>query len=398
LKNFLPQEFNIVVKTQSGLEGLLSEELSKIGAKEVTEHTRSVSCDGNLELLYKANLHLRTALRVLVPIFKFKARNENELYDEVKKIEWENFLTVDETLAIDATSNSEFFNHTKYIALKTKDAIVDRFRDNFGVRPNIDVIRPTIRLNLHIHQDDVTIALDSSADSLHKRGYRTEMSIAPLNEVTAAALILHSGWNGEGTFMDCMCGSGTILIEAAMIAMNIPPNDKKEWFGFMEWGNFDEKLWLKVKEEAKSAIKECKANIIGNDSVFKVIEIARANVERAGLDEYIKLSNKRFEEQKAPKEDGGVIIMNPPYGERLEISEINAFYKLMGDTLKKNFTGFDAWIITSNVTALKHLGLAASKRLTVFNGQLECKFYKYELYKGTRDPRKISQNEATDTN
>jgi putative N6-adenine-specific DNA methylase len=247
----------------------------------------------------------------------------------------------------------------------------------------VDIEQPVLKLNLHIFQNECTLSLDSSGESLHRRGYRSDANLAPLNEVTAAALVLYTGWNGEGTFIDGMCGSGTILIEAAMIARNIPPNLKRKWFGFMGWKNFDRGLWTRIHEEAVAGIKETKAVFIGNDAVYKVIEIARGNAMKAGLQDDIKLSNKRFEEQRPP-EGGGILVMNPPYGERLEVEEINSFYRLIGDTLKKNFSGFDAWILSSNKAALKHMHLNASRKLVVWNGQLECKFHKYEMYKGTK--------------
>lgn len=375
--------FNIVAKTQQGLEPILANELEKLGATNIEHHKRAVSFYGDNTVLYKANLHARTALRVLVPIKKFSATNEQQLYDEVKKINWDEYMDANDTLAVEASSNSDFFNHTKYIALKTKDAIVDQFREKYGIRPSVDIEQPTLKLNLHIFQNDCTLSLDSSGESLHRRGYRADANLAPLNEVTAAALIIHSGWNGEGNFIDGMCGSGTILIEAAMYAKNIPPNFNRKWFGFMGWKNFDSKLWNSIKQEAENNIRPSKAKFIGNDAVYKVIEIARGNVLKAGLEDDIKLSNKRFEEQKAP-EGGGIIIMNPPYGERIEMEDVNGFYRMIGDTLKKNFTGYDAWIISSNREALKHMHLTASKKLIVWNGQLECKFHKYQMYRGTR--------------
>lgn len=382
LSNHNTTPFNIVAKTQQGLEPILADELAKLGATNIELHKRAVSFYGDNLVLYKANLHARTALRILVPIKKFSAINEQQLYDEVKKIKWDEFMDANDTLSVEASSNSDFFNHTKYIALKTKDAIVDQFRENYGVRPNVDLEQPILKLNLHIFQNECTLSLDSSGESLHRRGYRADANLAPLNEVTAAALIIHSGWNGEGNFVDGMCGSGTILIEAAMYAKNIPANMNRKWFGFMGWKNFDSKLWDEIKLEALNNIRPSKAHFIGNDAVFKVIEIARGNVIKAGLENDIKLSNMRFEEQKAP-EGGGIIIMNPPYGERIEMEDVNGFYRMIGDTLKKNFTGYDAWIISSNKEALKHMHLTASKKLVVWNGQLECKFHKYQMYRGT---------------
>jgi putative N6-adenine-specific DNA methylase len=377
--------FNIVAKTQQGLEPLLAKELEQLGATNIEQHKRAVSFDGDKALLYKANLCLRTALRILIPIHRFEAVNEQDLYDGVQQVNWEKYMDVDGTLAIEASTNSELFNHTQYISQKTKDAIVDQFREKYGVRPNVDIEQPDLRLNLHIFQHQCTLSLDSSGESLHRRGYRADANLAPLNEVTAAALILHTGWNGEGVFMDCMCGSGTILIEAAMFAKNIPPNFMRKRFAFEGWKDFDANLWKQVKDEAMAGVTESKATFIGNDAVFKVIEIARNNVRKAGLENDIKITNMRFEEQTAPEPvNGGIVIMNPPYGERLEVEEIGAFYKMMGDKFKKDFTGYDVWILSSNKEALKKVGLAASKRLVVWNSQLECKFHKFEMYRGTK--------------
>jgi len=379
----------MVAKTQFGLEEVLAEELRKLGATNVEEHNRAVSFEGDKRVMYKVNLYVRTALKILIPLVKFKAINERDLYEEVRRIEWDKYLDVDGTLAIHSSVKSDFFNHSQYISQKTKDAIVDSFRDKYGRRPSVDLLTPDLSLDVHIYKDDVTISLDSSAESLHRRGYRGENTLAPINEVTAAGMILLTGWDGKGNFVDPMCGSGTLLIEAALYARNIPANRIRQTFGFQRWKDFDAALWEEVKSESEKNIIDADATFIGCDKTFKAIEIARGNVERAGLDEDIKLSNKRFEEL-IPPTGGGIVVMNPPYGERLPIDEINAFYKMMGDQLKKNFEGYQAWIISSNVDAMKKIGLAASKRLNLFNGALECKFHKFELYKGTRDKRKLN--------
>ncbi|MCU0442766.1 MAG: THUMP domain-containing protein [Bacteroidia bacterium] len=376
---------NMVAKTQQGLEPLLAKELEQLGATQIEQHKRAVSFIGDKALLYKANLCLRTALRILVPIHKFEAVNEQELYNGIQQLNWEDYMDVNGTLAIEASANSHLFNHTQYLAQKTKDAIVDQFRAKHGVRPSVDLVRPDLRLNLHIFQHQCTLSLDSSGESLHRRGYRAEGNMAPLNEVTAAALILHSGWNGKGVFMDPMCGSGTILIEAAMFAKNIPPNHMREWFAFEGWRDFEPQLWKQVKQEAMEAIVPCEATLIGNDAVFKVIEIARSNARKAGVENELQLSNMRFEEQTPPEPlNGGTLIMNPPYGERIDIGEAAAFYKMLGDVLKQKFSGYDAWILSSNKEALKKVGLAASKRIVVWNSQLECKFHKFEMYRGSK--------------
>ncbi len=380
----------MVAKTQFGLEGVLAQELRDLGAIEVEEHNRAVSFKGDKAIMYKANLCLRTALKVLVPIKKFIAGNEQMLYDEIKKIDWSQYLSEDGLMVVHTSLKSDYFNHSQYVSLKTKDAIVDQFREKTGIRPSIDLINPDLSVDIHINRDEVTVSLDSSAESLHRRGYRGENTLAPINEVTAAGMIMLTGWDGKGTFIDPMCGSGTLLIEAGMIAKNIPANILRERFGFETWKDFEPQIWEKVKAECIANIKESEANIMGSDKTYKAIEIARENITRANLDEDIKVSNKQFDEVKPP-EGGGLIVMNPPYGERLPMEEIGAFYKSIGDKMKKDFEGFDIWIISSNIPAMKKIGLAASKRLNLFNGALECKYHKFEIYKGTRDKRKLAE-------
>jgi putative N6-adenine-specific DNA methylase len=373
----------MVAKTQFGLEEVLATELRNIGATDVEVHNRAVSFTGDLRIMYKANLWLRTALKVLLPIEKFRAKNETQLYDGIKKIKWDDYLDKEGRFVIRTSLKSDFFNHSQYVSLKSKDAIADQFRDKYGIRPSVDLTHPDLSIDIHINKDEVTVSLDSSAESLHRRGYRTDSTLAPINEVTAAGMILLTGWNGEGNYVDPMCGSGTLLIEAAMIAKNMPPNLNRAQFGFERWKNYDPALFAQVREEAVAAIRESKASIFGSDKTFKAIEISIENITRAGLDEDIKVSNKRFEEVKGP-EGGGIMIINPPYGERLPIEEIGAFYKMMGDQMKKEFDGYDVWVISSNIPALKMTGLAPSKKIMLYNGALECRFHKFEIYKGTR--------------
>lgn len=385
------KSFKMVATTQQYLEPILVNELLNIGAENVEKHNRAVSFTGDLSTLYRANLCCRTALRVLVPFTSFAVRNERDLYEEIRRLDWEKHLDVDGTLAIHTSLSTDLFNHSQYISQKVKDAIVDRYRDKFGRRPSVDTINPHLSIAIHIVRNEVNVSFDSSSESLHRRGYRTEQTLAPINEVTAAGMIMLTGWDGKGAFVDPMCGSGTILIEAALYAKNIAPGLFKKHFGFMHWKNFDKTLWQAIVEEAKAAIKETDTIFIGSDKTFKAIEIARANATRAGLDEDIRLSNKRFEEVKPPQVVTGLVVMNPPYGERLPIEEIGPFYKQIGDKLKQDFDGYTAWIISSNVAALKKVGLAASQRLTLFNGPLECKYYKFELYKGSKREPKITQ-------
>lgn len=389
--SFTQQTFDMVATTQQFLEPVLVKELLNLGATNVEKHNRAVSFTGDLSVMYRANLCTRTALKILVPFTKFKARNERDLYEEIRHIEWEKYLDVDGTLAVHTSLSTDYFNHSQFVSQKTKDAIVDRYREKFGRRPSVDIANPHLSIAVHIVRDEVSISFDSSAESLHRRGYRTEQTLAPINEVTAAGMVLLTEWDGTGAFVDPMCGSGTILIEAALYAKNIAPGLFKKHFGFMHWKNYDRVLWQTLVDEAKAKIKETDTIFLGSDKTFKAIEIARANATRAGLDEDIRLSNKRFEEVKAPQGIKGMVVINPPYGERLPIEEIGPFYKEMGDKLKQEFDGYTAWIISSNVGALKKVGLAASQRLTLFNGPLECKFYKFELYKGSKRAPKITE-------
>jgi putative N6-adenine-specific DNA methylase len=382
------QKFDLVAKTHFGLEEVLAEELKQLGAQDVEVLTRAVAFAGDKELMYKANLYLRTALRILVPVHKFKAHNEETLYKGVQQVDWSKFMDVDDTLAIDSAVSSDFFNHSQYVALKAKDAIVDQFRSKTGKRPSIELNRPSVRLNIHIFKDECTLSLDSSGESLHKRGYRQDTNIAPLNEVLAAGLVLLSGWDGQSNFIDPMCGSGTILIEAAMHALRMPPGIHRISFGFMEWKDYDKALWEKIVREAREQIiQDYPYKIVGSDLSRKTADIAKVNIEYAGLDEDIRISVAPFEE-KAPPAGGGVMICNPPYGERLQKSDIDAFYKMIGDQLKKEYAGYDAWILSSNMGALKHVGLRPSRKITLYNGPLECRFLKYSMYEGSKKAHK----------
>ena len=378
----------LTATTLAGLETVLAQELEALGAQNITVGKRAIEFEGDQKLLYRCNLELRTAIRVLVPIKEFKARNEEQLYRKIRKINWAEHLHVDGTLAVTAISNSTFFKHSKYVALKTKDAIVDRFRQDFRRRPNVDTKAPDLWINVRITQEDCVISLDSSLESLHKRGYRTESVAAPLNEVLSAGLILLSGWDKASPFIDPMCGSGTNLIEAALYAYNIPPQLQRREFGFMKWKNFDKALWRKVLEEAKARITTFDHEILGFDKDPRALRITNWNAIGAKVDDKIQVDRKLFEKLKAPKETG-FLLMNPPYEQRLITGDINAFYKSIGDRLKQEFSGYEAWLISSNKEALKHIGLRPSKRMTLFNGPLECKFHKYELYQGSKKAKEL---------
>ncbi|WP_044262742.1 THUMP domain-containing class I SAM-dependent RNA methyltransferase [Saccharicrinis fermentans] len=373
----------LIAKTFHGLEGVLAEELEGIGAKEVKAVNRAVEFEGDKEILYKANLQLRTAIRILLPIHHFTAKNDQELYDEVKKFDWSTIMSVHETLAIDPVVFSEIFTHSQYVALKMKDAIVDQFREKEGKRPSVDVENPSIRLVIHLAKEKATISLDSSGDSLHKRGYRTGHHKAPLNEVLAAGMVMLSGWDKKMPLIDPMCGSGTILMEAVMLAKNYPPGLHKKSFGFMGWKDYDKKLWNKVVDEAKEKITHPRLRIFGSDANIKAIDVARESALQFRFNRDISFSVTSFERLE-PVYPKGMIIMNPPYGERLmKDKDIVDFYRMIGNQLKQTFIGYDAWVITSDKEALKNVGLKPLQKLKLFNGGLECGFHKFNIYDGT---------------
>jgi len=374
----------LLAKTMLGLEPILAKELADLGAKNIKQLSRAVQFEGEQKLLYRANLELRTALRILKPFEEFKTKHENHLYKKMRSIDWEDFLTLENTFAINAVTSSKYLTHSKYIALKTKDAIVDQFRDKYGLRPSIDLKQPDLRIDIHIAKDNLcTVSLDSSGESLHKRGYRVQAVEAPLNEVLAAGMILLSGWQKDCAFVDPMCGSGTLPIEAAYYAYNIPPQWYRDFFGFKKWKDFDADLWASVKREAEAQMQPFEHPILGFDQEFQALKIASQNVVAAHLEGKVEIDVARFERLEAPAEEG-LIIMNPPYDERMSVADMEAFYQSIGDQLKQAFAGYTAWIISSNKDALKNIGLRTSKKVTLYNGPLECKFQKYELYAGSR--------------
>jgi putative N6-adenine-specific DNA methylase len=378
------QEFAMVAKTIFGLEDILADELTKLGAKEVEKHNRAVSFTGDKGFMYKANLNLRTALRVLKPIKEFTLKNEQQLYNGIQKIDWAQYMDVNDTLAIDCVLSSDLFRHSQFLAQKAKDAIVDQFRDSFGERPSVDLDRPTLRINLHVKNDKCTVSLDTSGESLHKRGYREKTNLAPINEVLACGLVLLSGWDKESTFIDPMCGSATILIEAALIACNIPAGYYREEFGFQRWKDYDADLWDTIYDSAIKKINDKPVNLIGVEISKNVARKAKENIKIARLEDAITIHNTSFQEFDPPS-GPGVLIMNPPYGERMHQEEdINGLYESIGDTFKKKYKGYNAWIISSNMEALKRVGLKATKKIVVYNGQLECRFAGFDIYEGTR--------------
>jgi putative N6-adenine-specific DNA methylase len=389
------KDIKMLAKTIFGLEETLASELLRLGAKNIEVLNRAVSFEGDQGFLYKANLCLRTALRVLVPVESFRVTDEKSFYDSVKKIDWEKYMDVSDTLAIDTVLNSELFTHSQYLSQKAKDAIVDQFREKYAERPNVDLDNPTLRLHFHIYNDTCAIALDSSGDSLHKRGYRDKTNLAPINEVLAAGLVMLSGWDKRSNFIDPMCGSGTILIEAALYANNIPPGYFREEFGFQRWKKFlpfDEALWDTIFDAAINKITNHEQTILGGELSPNVAKKAKENIKLARVDDVVSIRNCDMKDFDVPP-GRGVVIINPPYGERMVKDNIEELYKMMGDTFKQKFSGYDCWILSSNMEAFKQVGLRPSRKITLYNGQLECRFMKYEMYQGTKKIHKLGKDE-----
>ncbi|MFB9052315.1 class I SAM-dependent RNA methyltransferase [Formosa undariae] len=383
----MENNFKMVAKTLFGFEELLAKELTQLGALDVEVGVRNVSFVGDKGFMYKANLGLRTAIKILKPIRTFRVVTEQDIYDNVYKMQWEDYLKPTGTLAIDATVNSDVFTHSLYIAQKTKDAIVDKFRNTTGTRPNVDLKFPDLKVNIHIDRQKCTISLDSSGDSLHKRGYKTATNIAPINEVLAAGLIMHSGWDGQSDFMDPMCGSGTILVEAAMIACNIPPNLMRKEFAFERWEDWDVELFEKIEASLLSKTRDFHHKIMGYDKSPSAVTKAIENVKNAHLEEFVSVKHEDFFKTRKSGSEKLHMLFNPPYGERLNI-EMEEFYGSIGDTLKQNYPGTDAWLITSNLEALKCVGLRPSRKIKLFNAKLEARFVKYVMYEGSKKAKK----------
>lgn len=377
----------VILKTFQGLEEVLANECRQLNFKNVEILNRAVKIEADIRDLYRANYFLRTALKILVPVFSFKAKNEDELYTGIKKYDWTQLLDSNMTLAVEVVLHSKFFTHSKFIAQKTKDAIVDQIRDKTNRRPRVDLENPDIKVSLHITEDAIQVFLDSSGDPLFKRGYRIGLHQAPLNEVLAAGLLLLAGWNGGGNLVDPMCGSGTLLIEGAMIAYGLPPGMYREGFGFEKWKDFDSELFNEVTEE-EYATPEFKHRIIGSELLAKNVRIARENLHRASLYKKVELVNEPMESFEPPV-GGGWMVTNPPYGDRIKAPEISKLYGDLGSRLKHHYPGYQAWVFTGNQLAMKSFGLKPSYRKNLLNGSIPCTFNKYNLYEGSK---KISKN------
>ncbi len=386
------RDLKLTATTFFGLEAILAQELRNLGAKNVVEANRAVYFEGDLGFLYKTNYNLHTALRVLLEIAVVKnVYKAGHLYEAVKQIDWSRFMSVNQTFRIDVTGQTQYFKNTRFIALKAKDAIVDQFRNQYDQRPDIDLKNPDIRIILHFQDQKLHILLDSSGESLHKRGYRTQTNIAPLNEVLAAGIVALSGWQGRRDLLDPMCGSGTILIEAAMMQMYIPANINRAKFSFQNWKNYDVDLFEVIKNASLKKIRELPlgTRLIGYDKAPSAVEKARQNIKNANLEAFISISAADFFKTERPQRDT-LLLFNPPYDERLAI-DVTGFYKNIGDTLKQNYPDTEAWLLVGNLQALKSVGLRPSRRIKLFNGKLEARLVQYKLYKGTKKTKTFDQ-------
>ncbi len=375
--------YDFLAKTISGLENVLADELTELGAAEVRTLKRAASFKGDLRLLYKVNYCCRTALRILVPVLSFEVKEQKDFYDRVHEYPWEDLIDPSGTLAVDAVISFTVFTNSQYVSQNAKDAIVDRLREKFGTRPSVNLDDPDLRVNVHLYKNLCTVSLDSSGSTLNRRGYRKITGPAPINEVLAAGLLKLTGWDGKVPLLDPMCGSATFLIEAAMSAGNIPSGILRDRYGFMKWKDFDAELWRSVKEGEEGKIVTSPTAITGFDRSGRAIAAARENIGAAGLARVIQVKEISFEDS-GPPFNGGIILMNPPYDERLKLDDNIAFYKMIGNVLKRNYTGFKAWIISADLEAIKFIGLKPSKKLTVFNGPLECRFHCFDLYEGKK--------------
>ena len=376
----MEHNFELIAKTFMGLEPVLAKELTQLGANDVQIGRRMVSFTGNKEMMYRANLQLHTAIKILKPIHHFKARSADEVYEEIKKIDWSEYLADERTFAVDAVVFSEEFRHSKFVSYKVKDAIVDQLRERTGKRPNISVSNPDLRLHIHIAEDDCTLCLDSSGESLHRRGYRQDSVDAPINEVLAAGIIMLTGWQGDSDFIDPMCGSGTFLIEAALIARNMAPGLFRKEYAFEKWPDFDADLFDELYND-ESQEREFQHHIYGYDIDMKAVNTARINIKAAGLSDCITVSQQDFKDFQQPQEKA-IIVTNPPYGERISTPDLLGTYRMIGERLKHQFIGNDAWILSYREECFEQIGLKPSIKIPLYNGSLECELRKYQMFDG----------------
>ncbi|RZJ36708.1 MAG: class I SAM-dependent RNA methyltransferase [Flavobacterium sp.] len=388
----MENNFTMIAKTFFGFEEILAAELRALGAQDVSMGVRMVQFKGDKGFMYKANIALRSALKILMPIHQFRATHEDHLYRGISAVDWSNYMDASDTFVIDATVHSDYFRHSQFAALKAKDAIVDQFRTRTGQRPSIEKDHPDLRINLHIDREQCSVALDTSGAPLNHRGYRSATNIAPINEVLAAGMLLLSGWDGQGDFLDPMCGSGTILAEAAMIACNIPANINRKEFAFEKWKDWDNALFDTIMESLLKKVREFHYTISGYDKAPSAVAKAKDNIANANLSEYITIHERNFFDTKKETRGPLHMVFNPPYGERLDI-DLERFYRELGDTLKQGYPNTNAWFITGNLEALKYVGLKPSRKIKLFNGSIETRFVKFEMYEGSKRAKFNSENE-----
>ncbi|MEC8402391.1 MAG: class I SAM-dependent RNA methyltransferase [Bacteroidota bacterium] len=384
----MEKNFKMLAKTFYGMEKILAVELKQLGAVDVYEGNRLVHFKGDKGFMYKANLCLRTALKILKPIFQFQAKNEGVLYEKLYNYDWSGLLSSDQTFAIESVVNGKVFNHSLYVTQRCKDAIVDRFRKDHGKRPMVDINHPDIRFHLHIFDQKCSLSLDTSGDSLHHRGYRYLTNIAPINEVLAAGIIMLSDWDQRTDFMDPMCGSGTFLIEAAMMACKIPANHNRNVFAFEKWKDWDNILFNKIKDSKLNKVVSPTGKIYGFDKAPSAIEKSITNIKNAGLEDFIQVNRANFFNSQKMGDTPLHLLTNPPYGVRLS-GDINTFYRKFGDVLKRSYPNTEAWIISSNFEAIKFFGLRPSRKIKLFNGKLETRLYNFPIYEGTKKIHKV---------
>ncbi len=388
------QSYKLIAKTQAGLEGVLTQELKALGAENVEAQRRAVSFDGNTQMLYQANLWCRTALSILKPLFEFSFQTQQEFYEIMREFNWDKIFSVNKTIAINALAFESVFTNTHFLSQRSKDAIADFFTEKTGKRPNVNIDDPQIKINVFINKDKCSVSLDSSGAPLFKRGYRRKNVAAPLNEVLGAGLILLTGWDKKKPFYDPMCGSGTFSIEAGMMALNMAPSIFRRNFSFMHWNDYEPILWDQLRQKARDSELKDTPEIIAADISNQSMDAARQNMMEAGLLGRIKLEKRDFFQTK-PSHENGILIINPPYGRRLESDDISEYYQKLGTTLKHNFTGFEAWILSPDKLLTHKIGLRHSSQQVVFNGQIECRFLGYELFKGSKKEFKTEPKSDT---
>ena len=386
----MDNNFKIVAKTFYGMEEVLAKELLDLGAQNIEIGNRIVSFIGDKGFIYKANLCLHTALKILKPIYEFKANSNEDLYSELYKYQWSDYMNESSTFVFDSVLSGNIFTHSLFVSQKAKDALVDKFRDENKTRPNVDLIHPDFRFHLHINNNACSLLLDSSGESLHKRGYRTSTNIAPINEVLAAGIIKLSGWDKSIDFIDPMCGSGTFLIEAAMMASNIPANINRDEFAFEKWPDWDLDLFELIQNSQLKKVKEPSIRVYGYDKSPSAILKAKQNINQASLSDFISVDQNSFFDTSKASNEKLHLVTNPPYGERLK-GDIKELYKNIGDTLKTKYSNTDAWFISSNLDAMKYVGLRPSRKIKLFNGKLESRLLYFPIYPGTKKIHKLNK-------